>query len=324
MLLLGVAVLGTVMASGRLDTTLTVKSGARLEVRNFAGSVSVSTWDKNAVRVQAEFESRTRIKLEPLSGSLKVASEGQRGTPGTVDFRLIAPSWMALDVEGPFTDVEIEGAKGDIKVETVRGDVTVSGGNGYTELSTVQGDLSLEGAKGRIKLSSVNQDVTATRISGQVTAESVNGDIILDNVQVDALEASSVSGSLWFNGSLKSDGRYELQSHSGDIEVVAADHPDAAVSVSTFSGDFSSDFDVTFNGTRGHRELQFTLGEGGPQLSMESFSGNIRLLKASAVEALRARIRSRSIEKEKTPGTAKTPPPPKAPKAPKKKSNEGE
>src|SRR6266436_6029687 len=134
MLLLGAAVLGTVLSTGRLDTTLTAKTGSRLEVRNFEGSVSVSTWERGEVRVQAEIDSRTRVKLQPLPGSLKVESEGERGTPGNVEFRITTPAWMALDVQGPFTDVDIDGSKGDIKVETVRGDVTVNGGGGYLEL----------------------------------------------------------------------------------------------------------------------------------------------------------------------------------------------
>ena len=323
MLLLGAAVLGTVLSAGRLDTTLTVKPGARLEVSNFEGSVAVSAWERDAVRVQAEFGSpRARAELQTSGGGIKVSSTGERGLPGSVDYRIMTPAWMALDIEGPFTDVDIDGSKSDIKVETVRGDVTVSGGSGNLELSTVQGDLAVEGAKGRIKLSATNEGVTASHIAGQCSIETVSGDIILDDVQLDALDATSVSGDMWFRGGFKPDGRYQLQTHNGDIDVVAADHPNAVFSVSTFSGDFSSDFDVTFTGTKGHREMEFTLGDGGPRLSMESFSGDIRLLKASMVEALQARLKARNLERgsrapEARPKNPKTPKPPKPAKAPK-------
>jgi DUF4097 and DUF4098 domain-containing protein YvlB len=292
MSLLAATVVTLLAMPGHTDTTLSVHTGARLEVSNFVGGVSVSSWDRNEVRIQADHSTRTRVELENRATGLKISSVGERGTPGDVEYHITAPSWMALDITGPVTDVDVDGSRGDVKVETVKGDVSVKGGNGFLELSSVQGDISVEGAKGRLKLNSINQDVTATRISGQLEAETVNGDLVLDDVQLDALDASSVSGSLWFNGTLKNDGRYQLHSHSGDIEVVAPDHPDAAVSVSTFSGDFSSDFDVTFNGTRGHRELQFTLGSGGAQLDLESFSGNIRLLKAATVQELRARLRA--------------------------------
>ena len=298
MSLLAATVVTLLAMPGHTDTTLTVRTGARLEVSNFVGGVSVSSWDRSEVRVEADHSKRTRIVLENRPTGLKITSTADRGTPGDVEYHITAPAWMALDITGPFTDVDVDGSRGDVKVETIKGDVSVRGGNGFLELSSVQGDISVEGANGRLKLNSINQDVTASHIAGQIQAETVNGDLVMDDVQLDALEASSVSGSMWFNGTLKIDGRYQLHSHSGDIEVVAPDHPNAAVTVSTFSGDFSSDYDVTFNGTHGHRELQFTLGSGGAQLDLESFSGNIRLLKAATVDALRARIKARPASKE--------------------------
>jgi len=329
MSMLAAAVVAAVTAAGHLDTTLTVKTGARLEVSNFSGGVSVSTWDKNAVRVAADFGGRTRVTLDPSPTTLRVNSEGQRGTAGVVDYQITMPSWMGIEVSGPFTDVDVVGSRGDVKVETVKGDVSVNGGNGVLELNTVQGDIALAGSKGRIKLNTINGDITLAHIMGQLTTESVNGDQVMDDVQLDALESSSVSGDLWFNGALKSDGRYHLQSHNGDIDVVAPDKPNAVISVSTFSGEFNSDFDVTFTGTNGHREMQFTLGEGGPRLELESFSGNIRLLKSGAGEALRTRLRGQSgqpapkaPETPKPPKSSKSSKPPKAPTPPKPPNNE--
>jgi hypothetical protein len=287
---------------GHTDTTITVQKGARLEVSNFTGGVSVNTWDRDAVRIQADHHTRTHVVVENHDNRLQISSEGYRGTPGNVEYRITTPSWMALDITGPFSDVDIEGSRGDVKVETVKGDVSLQGGNGTLELSSVEGDVSVAGAKGRMKLTSINQAVTVSKVAGQIEAETVNGDVVLDDVDLDALDASSVGGNVWFNGDLKERGHYQLQSHSGNIEVVAADRSNAAITVSTFSGDFSSDFDVMLKGSH-KREFQFTLGNGAAQLQLESFSGNIRLLKASAVEAMRARLKSRPVvvgkEKEK-------------------------
>jgi hypothetical protein len=53
----------------------------------------------------------------------------------------------------------------------------------------------------------------------------------------------------------------------------------AMVSVSTFSGDFESDFPVPVRETRKGRRFSFTLGAGSAQVSLESFQGTIRLVK---------------------------------------------
>ncbi len=47
--------------------------------------------------------------------------------------------------------------------------------------------------------------------------------------------------------------------------------------VSTFDGDFESDFAVTMERFAAGKELRFTLGDGGAKLFLEAFDGNIRL-----------------------------------------------
>ena len=45
------------------DTTVPVRSGARLEVENFGGEIAVKTWAKNAVRIEASHSTRDRIVI---------------------------------------------------------------------------------------------------------------------------------------------------------------------------------------------------------------------------------------------------------------------
>jgi hypothetical protein len=49
--------------------------------------------------------------------------------------------------------------------------------------------------------------------------------------------------------------------------------------VSTFSGDFESDFPVPLRETRKGRRFSFSLGSGSAQVSLESFQGTIRLVR---------------------------------------------
>ena len=315
MLSLAVTLLTTLSGPGHTDTTLAVQSGSRLEISNFQGQVRVSTWSKNAVRVEADHGRRTQVVFVYEGHNLKIDTSNERGIPSSVDFQISVPAWMALDISGTMTDVDIDGSEGPVKVETVTGDIAVRGGRDYVELSSVQGAVEVAGARGRLKLSSINEGVIASDVSGQLEAETVNGEIMLDNVQLDALTVSSVGGDVWFNGPLKPGGRYQIESHSGDVQVVTADAPDANLSVSTFSGEFSSDFDLAMHGERRRERLQFTLGRGGAELSLESFNGDIQLLKASEVAAVRARIRAEMPQRARAPQAPRAPKSPKSPKS---------
>lgn len=296
---LTVALLATLTLGDHSDTTLAVRTGGRLEISNFSGSVSVSTWSRDAVRVRVRSEGRTEVEVSPELGGLQLNSLARRGPPGHVDYTLTAPAWMPIEISGPMNDVEIDGTQASVKVETVNGDVTLRGGTGDIELSSVQGGVDVVGANGRLKLSSINQGVSMSRVSGQAEVETVNGDILLDDVKLDVLDASSVSGNVWLNGTFRPDGRYQIESHSGDIQIVLPDKPNARVTVSTFSGEFSSDFQVMLSELKSKEHVNFALGTGGPRLDLESFSGRIQLLKASDVDAMRQKLRTSRPEKGK-------------------------
>jgi DUF4097 and DUF4098 domain-containing protein YvlB len=273
------AALAALTLTQQIDSTVPVERGQRLEVDLFAGDVDVKTWSKNAVRVVADPEGRGRVEIERSATSLSVRTTGRRGPPPTTDIAITVPAWMALDISGVYTDITIAGARGPISAETVQGDVSAEGGEGLVSVKSVQGGVSVTGAKGRIEANSVNADVEVRRSSGEISTETVNGGIDLVGTDATTLTATSVNGDLTYDGPLHSGGRYALSTHNGDITVTVAEGASAAVSVSTFNGEFESDFPVTLTETRKGKRFNFTIGSGSAQVTLESFQGTISLVR---------------------------------------------
>ena len=263
----------------QIDTTVPARMGQRLVVDSYGGEIDVKTWGRNAVRVEADPSSRTAVEVSSSSGAVSVRTEGRRGPPSQVDFTITVPAWMGLDLSGVYTDVKVTGVRAPITVETVQGEVDVNGGEGTVSLRSVQGHVILRGAKGRIDVHSVNEDVRVFDASGEITAETVNGEVVLERVDATSLEAETVNGDLAYDGPLRSGGRYTLSSHNGDVTIAAAENASAMVTVSTFSGEFESDFPVPLKETRKGRRFSFTLGGGSAQVSLESFQGTVRLVR---------------------------------------------
>lgn len=263
----------------QIDSTVPVERGQRLEVSSYAGDISVKTWARNAVRVQAELGGRTTVEIDRTATSVTVRTEGRRGPPSLVDLEITAPPWMALDLSGVNTDISVAGARGPISVETVQGQVDVEGGEGLVSLQSVQGSVHLRGAKGSLEAHSVNEDVSVSASSGEVTAETVNGDITLNRVDGSSVTATSVNGDLEYEGTIRNGGRYAFSTHNGDITLTVPETANAAVSVSTFNGEFASEFPVTLTETRKGKRFSFTLGKGGAQVTLESFQGSIELVR---------------------------------------------
>lgn len=281
MLSLLVAVASLALAQDT-DTTFAVRQGQRLEVSDFGGEVIIKVWRQNSVRVRARHSSRERVLISTDGATVSINGSSRHG-PAMVDYQILAPAWMPLSVSGtPSAAVTIEGTDAEVTVETVEGSVRVVGGRGNISLHSVEGEVSLEGASGHIELNSVDGSIELKESSGDILAETVDGAITLLDIESADVDASTVDGSIEYDGTVKDGGRYRFQSHDGDVTVSVPERANVTVSVATFSGSFDSSFPVTLKDKTRHR-FNFTLGSGSARLELESFDGSIRLRRPGQV-----------------------------------------
>ncbi len=250
--------------SQQADTTVPVRSGARLEVNNFGGEIAVKTWTRSAVRVEATHSSRDHIRVDASETLVSVKSEGRHGPAQVVDYTITVPPWMGLRLAGVYTDIKVEGAQNEVTAETVQGEVTV------------QGAVTLEKARGRIDLNSVNEDIRAADITGDLSAETVNGGVTLQRIESANVEATSVNGDISYDGTVQDGGRYHFSTHNGSLAIGVPEKANVTVAVSTFNGDFNACFPVQLTQKTKHR-FDFTIGSGSARLELESFDGDIKL-----------------------------------------------
>jgi DUF4097 and DUF4098 domain-containing protein YvlB len=280
------------LAPPQTDTSLAVARGQRLEVNAYGGTITVQSWNRNTVRVEANTSGADRVEISNTATAVAVRTQGRHGPPSEIDLQISAPSWMALTLSGVRTDVKVQGSVAPISVETVEGDVEVSGGDGLVSLRSVQGSVSLTGAKGRITVNSVNEDVEVNRSSGDIAAETVNGGITLSGVDAATVDANTVNGDIAYDGPIRNGGRYAFSTHNGDVTITVAEGASASVAVSTYNGDFESEFPVPLVNTRKGKGFNFTLGSGSAQVTLESFQGTIQLIRPNGEKA-RERERER-------------------------------
>ena len=285
---LTLAVLGT---ATHTDTTFAVKPGARLELTNFAGSISVRTWPKNAMRVSAEHSSRVTIQVESSGPTLSLQAMHWRGIPTTVDYEITVPKWMTLELSGVNTDISVENSEAEVSAESVQGDVSVTGGTKSVSATSVEGDVRIARASGKIECSSVNAGVSILGSTGQILVSSINGEINLNDIDSDDVEASTINGGVTYKGSLKDGGSYRFSTHNGEVELTVPERANATVSVATYNGEFTSSFPLQLQfplqETRRGKRLNFTLGSGSARVELESFQGEIRLRRPGDAEGQR-------------------------------------
>ena len=259
------------------DTTLTVRKGQRLEVSVYAGSITVTTWNRDAIRVQGDTRRKDHLDINADGSTISVETSGKWGPAGNADIEITMPAWMAIELSGVETDLTVTGCKCTVHGETVRGDVTVKGGEGNVSVESVEGAVTVTDVNGRVEAQSVNESVTVVRVTGDLAVQTVNGDVSLDAIKSASVEASTVNGDITYDGTIQDGGRYELSTHQGDIAITMPANANATVSVNTFNGSFESDYPVTLTGKNQRRKFSFTIGNGSARVDLESFGGDIRL-----------------------------------------------
>jgi DUF4097 and DUF4098 domain-containing protein YvlB len=275
----------------KTDQTVPVQKNMRLAVQNFAGSILVRTWDKDAVRVEAEHAARDRVNVRTTEALLRISTSSDRGPSRTVDFTLTVPPWLPVSLDGTYVDIDVEGMQGEVTAETVGGDVRLKGGAGVVSLKSVEGVIEVDGSKGRLTLSTVNEAIAVRDTAGEITAETVNGDMTLERIESTVVDVATVNGDVLYDGSVRDGGTYRFATHNGDVTMRVQDQLNATVFVRTYRGDFTSDFSVRIPDTpadraddrrrRRNRRFDVTIGTGAARLELESFAGDIQLYKRS-------------------------------------------
>lgn len=259
------------------DTVVEVARGDRLVIEQLTGSVVITSWDRDAVEVRSA-DGGPAAGVQRTGGEVRLVRAATRGRPRSVDAAVRVPRWIALEVGSPSLDVSIAGVAGSIRVQNVSGDVRVEDADGYVDVRSIRGEIVVVDARGGVRASSQADDVTLRRASGPLEIHSVNGDIVLEDVQSGSVRVEALDGDVFFSGALTAGGEYGFNVHDGDATIAVPASVSARVRVSTFDGDFESEFPVRVERLSAGRPLEFVLGDGGATLRIEVFDGEIRLV----------------------------------------------
>lgn len=271
------------LAGASPDTTLTLRRGDRVVMEGFSGSIQVRAWDRAVLSLSGAMDEAQDLAVSRTGDRLVVSPGARRGRrlPREIELRL--PSWAPLEIQGRTLDVDLSGTAADVTVTSVEGDIVVADVAGTVTLSTVDGTIDVRGARGPVSARSRDGDVTLVGVEGDVDAYSGSGDLTLDDVTGTSVKAETLDGDLTFAGALAAGGSYSFSTHDGDAVLVLPARTSVRARVSTFDGEFLSDFPVTLQGI-GRGAFEFTLGDGAALLEIKVFDGEIRLRSGTAVK----------------------------------------
>jgi len=241
--------------SEEFSRVLPLKSGGTFSLKNVNGSITITTWKEDKVDIKA----LKTTKGDP--DKLKEVKIEVEATTNSVSVNTIFPKWKNIRVSVNY-EVKVPQGVNLGKVKSTNGSVYITGPVGHTNASTTNGRIELDGAKGTISLSSTNGRIEAVNIRGELDADTTNGTIVLEMLSFeDTIKAKTTNGSITLR--------------VGSLEKVNADF-----SARTVNGSISLDLPVTLKSMKkSRRSLEGQIGQGGPEISLRTVNGSIKITK---------------------------------------------
>ena len=94
------AVAPVVACAQQTDTTIAVQPHARIQIQNFAGSIRVRGWERNAVRIVVGESRRDEVHVQGRDAAVSISTVSRSGVPAPLDYEISVPVRASLDIGG--------------------------------------------------------------------------------------------------------------------------------------------------------------------------------------------------------------------------------
>jgi hypothetical protein len=283
-LLLGILV-PTVALARPIDESAKLSEGARIDIENLAGSVTVEGWDRDEITVTgtlAEDAEELLFEAEGRRARIEVVypSHGRNLDRTSSVLVVKVPRGSELRVGTVSADIGVAGIVGSLDLESVSGAVTIGGSPAEIAAETVSGRVEVRAECAHVEVASVSGRIVLEGPTGELSASTVSGDIESRGGTFESVQFSSVSGRIEFDGDPTETADFDFDCHSGSLVLVFPADLSAEIDVSTFSGSIENSFGPRPERTNDFapgQELSFTVGSGDARISVDSFSGSVRM-----------------------------------------------
>lgn len=241
--------LGAATLREELSETFQLTPGSEITLSNTNGSVTVTSWDRNDVLVEAtkSVKANDNDRAAKLMKDVRVEISQDRG-------RLEITTRLPSTSSGLMSWIFGQGYSASVAYRlTVPREVDL-------ELHTVNGSVTVQAVRGELDARTTNGAIAIVAARGSVQASTVNGGIQVDFEDVEP------------------DGDMTFRTTNGSISVTAPDGLRADLDARTINGRVTSDFaEGSLSTDRRRRRLAGEINGGGGRLSLRTINGSIRL-----------------------------------------------
>ena len=196
----------TAQETREIKKTVSLNPDGRISIQAYKGSITVTTWDRSEVDIQARIEpdgysyneekavKETEIRIDERAGVVYIESDyerlkqewrrsdwsgGQDINLPFVHYTLIMPRTARLDVGDYKSEIKVDGLRSDVRIDTYKGPISVLDLTGNLRVETHKSRVEIIGLSGSLDLNTHdgNVEVEFTSLTGRSRIESYKGDV---------------------------------------------------------------------------------------------------------------------------------------------------
>jgi DUF4097 and DUF4098 domain-containing protein YvlB len=301
--MIAIALIGFVMPPTRgiakensnvIEQERIVERGSRIVIRNEYGDVRVAGSDRNTVEAIATNTNGSQAVpvtiSEGSSGNQRVFTvspvEGGRSARQQINLEIKVPRDVELEAIGIRKgNIRVMDLNGGVRLRTDEGNFTVSRvgspAGGLVEVMAPNGNVDLSNINGDVRVVAISSTIAVQCVKGDIAARVMSGGIAVSNSDGD-VDLNVSSGNAFFTGAIHSEGRYRLQTLSGEVSMNIPDTVGFTAALSSYSGQIHTDFQFP-NATLANRtNRRIKHGDGSGRIQLDSFNGSVSLRKIVA------------------------------------------
>ncbi len=292
-----------------------IEPGTRLELRSGDGEIDITPWDEDAIAVDVTYRVDFRrvgmgkdpdleVSFDQSGNTVRVI--GRENHTGGIGFfsknelehlyRIRAPRYVKLDLEGEDGDVRIgdwDGAltlrleDGDVELKNVRAAVRLELEDGDVEIEGLAGDLALtlsdgavrlrDGSGERIRIDGEDGNVTLDGCAGDIEITADDGDVEIRGHHAGKMAVRTEDGRVEVEvATAEGVLDLEIETEDGDVELELGEGVSATVDLLSNEGDIDVEPEAEGLSRLGQR-VSGRLGDGGGTIRVRSDEGRVSL-----------------------------------------------
>jgi DUF4097 and DUF4098 domain-containing protein YvlB len=274
-------------AGEAINKSLDADAKGEVLIEVVRGEVTVIGWEQNKVSVEGTRDDKSeRFIFERNGNTIRIEDDVpnnlNRGEGTKITVKV--PRGNSVNVSLVSADLSARDIAGRSDLGTVSGNMKLDKLGHEVDAESVSGNIELRGAGKDVAIETVSGDIYAHITADRLHAESVSGNVKLRNEgALKRGDFSSVSGDVSIESAISNETDVEMESVSGNLELLARGEVNARIEAETGPGgdiinELTNDAveEAEFTGAE---SLDIKVGNGGGRIQASVVSGEIAFRK---------------------------------------------